>query len=219
MQKNFIALARVSSEEQKKEGFSLDIQEVALREWAAHNNANIIKMYSVAETGHKSEKRKVFYEMIGFARNKKNKVNSLLFYKLDRAARNMKNWAELLELHDKHGIEIICTTEHFDDSPADKLNSNMLASISQFYSDQLAVRTKAGVDRCVQCGLFPGHAPYGYENHRENGRGLVRVNAGEAGNVRRIFELYGFHNYTLESLSEALRKEGCIYREYSPQAA
>ena len=101
--KNYLALARVSSEEQEH-GFSLDIQEDALREWAAKNNANIAKMYRVAETAHKSEKRKTFHEMIAHARKNKSDVDGLLFYKVDRAARNLKDWTDLVELRDKYGI-------------------------------------------------------------------------------------------------------------------
>ncbi|MCD7969500.1 MAG: recombinase family protein, partial [Alistipes sp.] len=86
--KNYLALARVSSDEQEH-GFSLDIQEDALREWAAKNGGNIAKMYRVAETAHKSGKRKTFHEMIDYARKNKGKVHGLLFYKVDRAARNM----------------------------------------------------------------------------------------------------------------------------------
>ena len=208
--KNYLALARVSSEEQEH-GFSLDIQEDALREWAAKNNATIAKMYRVAETAHKSEKRKTFHEMLDCARKSKGDINGLLFYKVDRAARNMKDWIDLVDLRDKHGIEIVCITEPFDETLAGKLNSNMLAAISQFYSDQLSIRTAEGVKRRVHCGLFAGHAPYGYENYRENGRGLIRVNEDEANNVKRIFELYAFHRHSLDTLATALQNEGRIY--------
>ncbi len=213
--KNYLALARVSSEEQEH-GFSLDIQEDALREWAVRNDATIHKMYRVAETAHKSEKRKAFHEMLDYARNNKGRVDGLLFYKVDRAARNMKDWIDLVELRDKHGIEIVCITEPFDQTPAGKLNSNMLAAISQFYSDQLAIRTAEGVKRRVHCGLFPGHAPYGYENYRENGRGLIRVNEEEARNVKRIFELYAFHRHSSETLAAVMRAEGLRYCTSQP---
>ena len=213
--KNYLALARVSSEEQEH-GFSLDIQEDALREWAVKNNANIAKMYRVAETAHKSEKRVTFHEMIDYARKNKGEVDGLLFYKVDRAARNMKDWIDLVDLRDKHGIEIVCITEPFDQTPAGKLNSNMLAAISQFYSDQLSIRTAEGVERRVRTGLFSGRAPYGYKNYRENGRGLIRINPEQADNVRRIFDLYAYHQHSLDSLVTTLQGEGRIYSEKHP---
>ena len=214
--KKYLALARVSSEEQQREGFSLDIQEEALREWAAKTGAEIAKMYRVAETAHKSEKRKVFHEMLASAREQAGKIAGILFYKLDRAARNMQDWIELVSLRDNFGLEVICITEPFDQSPAGKLNANMLAAISQFYSDQLAVRTKEGVDRRVKSGLFPGHAPYGYENYRENGRGLVRVNKEKALVVQKVFNLYATGNHTLDSIVTILREKGFRYSASQP---
>ena len=126
----------------------------------------------------------------------------------------MKDWIDLVDLRDKHGIEIVCITEPFDETPAGKLNSNMLAAISQFYSDQLSQRTQAGVERRVQTGLFPGHAPYGYKNYREGGRGLVRIDEREAANVRRIYELYAYHSHTLEMLIDTMKAEGRYYRDH-----
>ena len=216
MKKKYLALARVSSEEQQREGFSLDIQEKALQEWAHSNNEEIIKLYRVAETAHKSNKRPVFNEMLDYAETHCHEIKGILFYKMDRAARNMLDWVRLQGLKAKYGFEINCITERFDDTPVGKFCATLTAATSELYSDQLAVRTKAGVDHRVQSGLFPGHAPYGYENYREHGRRLIQVKAEQADNVRRIFELYAFHNHTLESLSEALKSEGRIYRSYRP---
>jgi site-specific DNA recombinase len=92
----------------------------------------------------------------------------------------------------------------------------MLAAISQFYSDQLSIRTAEGVERRVRTGLFSGWAPYGYDNYRENGRGLVRVNREEANNVRRIFDLYAYHQHSLDNLVSTLRNEGRLYSEKHP---
>ncbi|MCD8140366.1 MAG: recombinase family protein [Planctomycetaceae bacterium] len=60
----------------------------------------------------------------------------------------------------------------------------------------------------------PGHASYGYENYRENGRGLIRVEEREADNVRRIFELYAYHNHTLEMVVDTMAAEGRYYRKH-----
>ena len=43
--KQFVALARVSSREQEREGFSLDVQEDALRAYAQRHEGSIVKLY------------------------------------------------------------------------------------------------------------------------------------------------------------------------------
>ena len=53
--KRYVALARVSSREQEREGFSLDIQEDALRMYAVRNEGEIIRFFRIAETASKGD--------------------------------------------------------------------------------------------------------------------------------------------------------------------
>ncbi len=48
--KKFVALARVSSREQERKGFSLDVQVDALARYAARVGGEIVKLYRIAET-------------------------------------------------------------------------------------------------------------------------------------------------------------------------
>ena len=58
--KQFVALARVSSREQEREGFSLEVQEEALRRYADQKNGEIIRFFRIAETASKSDERKTW---------------------------------------------------------------------------------------------------------------------------------------------------------------
>ena len=58
--KRFVALARVSSREQEREGFSLDVQVDALRLYAERNNGEIIRFFRIAETASKHDERTTF---------------------------------------------------------------------------------------------------------------------------------------------------------------
>ena len=55
--KRFVALARVSSREQEREGFSLDVQEQALRGYADRQQGEIVQFYRIAETASKANER------------------------------------------------------------------------------------------------------------------------------------------------------------------
>jgi len=67
--KQYIALARVSSREQEREGFSLAVQEDALRKYAESTGGEIIRMICIAETASKSDERKSFRELIVYAKS------------------------------------------------------------------------------------------------------------------------------------------------------
>jgi site-specific DNA recombinase len=76
---------------------------------------------------------------------------------------------------------------------------------------------KEGISRRVQSGLFPNRATFGYRNVRIDGRSIVNVDPENAAKVRRIFELYGFHSHTLDTLGEALLAEGIEYQPSMPK--
>ena len=65
--KRFIGLARVSSREQEREGFSLAVQEDALRRYAEREGGEMVRLFRIAETASKSEERKTFKELIAYA--------------------------------------------------------------------------------------------------------------------------------------------------------
>src|SRR6266478_2190557 len=66
--KRFVALARVSSREQEREGFSLDVQETALQAYAQRNGGHIVRMWRIAETASKTDQRTAFKELIAYAK-------------------------------------------------------------------------------------------------------------------------------------------------------
>ena len=92
--KHYVALARVSSREQEREGFSLDVQVDALRKYAEREGGTITKLFRIAETASKHEERKTFKELLAYARDHAGELAGLLFYKIDRAARNLFDYVE-----------------------------------------------------------------------------------------------------------------------------
>ena len=61
-------MARVSSREQEREGFSLEVQEDALRRYAESHGGTIVKLFKIAETASKSDERSSFRELIAYAK-------------------------------------------------------------------------------------------------------------------------------------------------------
>ena len=65
VRKKYLALARVSSREQEREGFSLEVQETALERYAEQHDGKIVKLFRIAETASKPEERQTFKELAG----------------------------------------------------------------------------------------------------------------------------------------------------------
>src|SRR4030067_2275505 len=119
--KKYLCLARVSSREQQREGFSLDIQEDALRRYAERMGGTIVKLFRIAETATKHDERKAFKELLAYAKKHASELSALLFYKVDRAARNLFDYVELERLETDHGIAVIYVAQPTENSPAGRM--------------------------------------------------------------------------------------------------
>lgn len=215
--KRFVALARVSSREQEREGFSLDIQEDALRQYADRNDGEIIRLFRIAETASKKDERKTFKELLAFAKANAHRLDGLLFYKVDRASRNLFDYGELERLESEHGLRFISVSQPTDNTPAGRMQRRMLASMASFYTEQQSLAVREGLARRMKSGLFVSKPPFGYINKRIDGRSLIEVDPENAAKVRRIYDLYAYHGHTIDSLAKAQANEGVTYCESMPE--
>jgi len=114
--KQFAALARVSSREQEREGFSLEVQEDGLKRYAAQAGGEIVKLFRIAETASKGEQRKAFRELIAYAKKNAPFLDGLLFYKVDRAARNLFYYVELERLESEYNLPFNSVSRPYNSS-------------------------------------------------------------------------------------------------------
>ncbi len=216
MTKQYLALARVSSREQEREGFSLEVQEEALFAHAEREGGTIAKFFRVAETASKSEQRRTFKELLAYAKKHAPKLDGLLFFKVDRAARNLFDYVELERLDLDYSVPVIYITQPTENTPAGRMMRRTLANMASFYVEQQSIDVKDGLKRRKEAGLFIGKAPYGYRNFRPDGRSLIEVHPEHGSKVTHIFDLYAYHGHTLDSLIAHLSETGVAYTQAAP---
>ncbi len=215
--RRFVALARVSSREQEREGFSLAVQEDALRRYASNARGEIARLFRIAETASKSDERETFRELVAYAKRHAHELDGLLFYKVDRAARNLFDYVELERLESEYGLAFVSVSQPTENNPAGRMMRRTLANMASFYTEQQSVDVREGIARRVQEGWFSHRGPYGYRNVRKDGRSVVEVEPTQAASVRRIFHLFAYEPLTLDSLVDRLEREGLSYRPSSPR--
>lgn len=215
--KRFVALARVSSREQEREGFSLAVQEDALKRYAVAASGEIVRLFRIAETASKADERKSFRELIAYSKKHAPELDGLLFYKVDRAARNLFDYVELERLESEYGLAFISVSQPTDNNPAGRMMRRTLANMASFYTEQQSVDVKEGLARRVHEGWFVGKSPYGYRNVRKDGRCITEVDEVAAAKVRRVFHLYAYEPLTLDALRDRLQHEGTVYRDDTPR--
>ena len=95
----------------------------------------------------------------------------LLFYKVDRAARNLFDYVELERLESECGVQFISVSQPTENTPAGRMQRRMLASMASFYTEQQSLDVKEGLERRVESGLFPAaplrlpQYPYRWPQH------------------------------------------------------
>ncbi len=183
---------------------------------ATRRGGRILKLFSVAETATRSEERKTFRELVEMARSLASEIDGILVYKVNRAARNMRDFAELEALESDYGIPIISVTEPMENTPAGRMQRRTLAVFATFQTEQQADDVRGGQRKRVENGLFVGVAPYGYRNLRRDGRGLVATDRAKAERVRMIFDLYAHRHLTLDGLRKHLKDSGVPYTDAQP---
>lgn len=211
--KKYIAWARVSSREQKDEGFSLDVQLDAFEDFARREKAVLRETFKVAETGTKAEERNQFREMIAYAKKHAHELDGILFYKIDRAARNLKDFMLLEEIEAQYGLPFIAITQPVQNTPTGRMVRRTLATVAAFQTEQQSLDVRDGIGRRVAEGWFPSNPPFGYRTRRIHKRSIVETHPQNGGKVRRIFDLRATNGLTVTEIMDRLFEEGLFYSE------
>jgi len=153
---------RVSSDEQVQ-GYSLDAQVHAGRLYCEMQGWEIAKLYRDEGRSARTEqiaKRPAFAQML--KDSEAGLIDVVIVHKLDRFARNLVVTIETLQRLEQAGVSFVSISEQMDFStPIGKMTLSMLASLAQYYSDNLSWETKKGKAERKRQGLYNGLLPFG----------------------------------------------------------
>ena len=193
---------RVSTTKQG-EGVSLIEQKEAITRYAAQYSLEIIEWFEEKETAAKLG-RPLFTRMMKQLQNRN--ASGVIIHKIDRGARNLKDWSDLGTLIDQ-GVEVHFAHESLDlQARGGRLSADIQAVIAADYIRNLRQETIKGIYGRLKQGFYPFHAPTGYLN---NGPGKHKtIDPIQGPLVRKAFELYSTKRYTLETLAAHMEKLG-----------
>lgn len=198
---------RVSGEEQKIKGLSLEAQQERLEEYARQQGWVVVGIYiDAAKTARKDmRKRSEFQKMISSV--KRDEIDLLLFCRLDRWFRSVADYYKIMEILQTHHCDWKTTDEEYDTSTANgRLYINVKLSIAQNEADICSERISVVFDSKVQHGtVVSGSCPFGYVVNEEkrlvidpDAAAIVRdafnyyeSSISQRGTIRHIRETYG----------------------------
>src|SRR5262245_54270485 len=139
--KSYFAYIRVSTVKQGEHGSSLNEQRDAIAYFAERNRLNIVSWFEERETAAKVG-RNQFTLMVEAL--KKEKASGVIFHKIDRSARNLKDWSAVQDLAEM-GIDVRFTQESINlGSNEGRLTGDFLAVIASHYIRNLREEVKKG---------------------------------------------------------------------------
>lgn len=200
---NFYAYIRVSTQKQGEHGSSLTEQRDAIVQFAQKNGLHIEEWFEEMETAAK-QGRGQFTRMMRALRRKS--AQGVLFHKIDRGARNLKDWNDIQELIEL-GCDVRFAHESLDmQTRGGRLTADLLAVISSDFIRNLREEVKKGMRGRLKQGLYPNQAPVGY---LDMGGGKPKIPDPErAPLIRQAFELYATGQFNLHRLADELYQRG-----------
>jgi len=178
--------ARVSTEDQAKEGFSLDAQLDKLRSYCIARDWEIGEEYIDDGYSGRYIKRRPAYKKMML---EMDKWDILLVIKMDRIHRNSKNFMLMMEDLKKNEKEFVSMTESLDTSTAmGRFVMDIIQRIAQLESEQIGERVYIGMEQKARTngGVLGFNIPFGYDY--QNGK--FEINQEEAKTVRDIYSWY-----------------------------
>jgi len=209
--KKYFAYIRVSTVKQGEHGSSLQEQQSAIEAYACRQGLNIVAWYQETETAAK-QGRRVFSRML--AGLERGDAQGVIIHKIDRGARNLRDWANLGDLIDR-GIDVQFAHDNLDmRSRGGRLSADIQAVVAADYIRNLRDEVKKGFYGRLKQGLYPLGAPYGY---LDRGKGKPKeIDPVRGPLVRHTFERYAQGDIGLHALLAEMHKVGLMSRRGKP---
>ena len=196
---------RVSTEEQKLRGLSIEAQTAALQAWADQRGIRNVTFYNDAGNSARKpyNKRPAMLRLL--ADVQAGKIDLIIFTKLDRWFRNIAEYYKVQEILEAHSVAWKAIQEDYDTSTASgRLKINIMLSVAQDEADRDSERIRTVMEaKRERREPLSGHVPTGY---RIEGKKIVKDPALEKG-VAAFFESFlAYHS--VERARSAAAEQG-----------
>lgn len=183
--KRVVAYLRVSTLEQKKHGYGIEIQVRDVTLYAERHGLFVDRFYrDEGESGVK-EQRRGLQALLRSCR--RGSVGTVVLPSLDRLSREVRIAENLFYEFRRFGITVlIADMPHYRGDRKDILIRQILEALAEDNRHAIIERLFKGRSERVRRGLLPGGTlPYGYRRRHR----YVTIDAQEAAIVRRIYAL------------------------------
>jgi len=204
-----VLYARVSTDKQAEKELSIPAQLRAMREYADRRGWSVVAEYIEPGASAKTTNRPALQQLLNDVRTSAEPINAIIVHKIDRLARNVYDHATIRAMLKRQSIALASVVENVDESVSGQLVENIMASIAQFYSANLAEEVRKGMRQKVIGGGWPHMVPRGYrKTKRGERRSEIEIDPQDGPLIRKAFELYAAGWYSIKAVALLLADEG-----------
>lgn len=200
---------RVSTDEQKETGFSLQEQLRQLTNYCEQKGYEIVHHYQDDHSA-KDFNRPEFQKFLSDLKGKKIKPTIFLVTKIDRFSRDLHLTLEMAAYMKSVGIELYSLSEGtYDFSDPFKYFANVIQSASaQYFNLQLGENTRRGMRQAMREGRYVQKAPKGYTDNKTLKTKEIDPVTGPL--IKEAFELLGTGAYSAAEVLQIMRTKGLV---------
>ncbi|MFZ2038940.1 MAG: recombinase family protein [Minisyncoccia bacterium] len=215
MNQNKVAViyCRVSTDEQAKEGLSIESQELTCRRKAEEEGYSVIEVIKDEGKSGKNINREGMKNILRLVNEKK--INAIYLVNTDRLSRNVADHIYLTDLFRKNKVLLRSINQPTLDSSATSITMDlMMATMNQFQRLNTAEKVKSTMHEKAKAGYYPSKAPVGYKNVQDLNkserfaRKTIIIDEKAAVFVREIFRLYATGEHNAVEVSDIVYDKG-----------
>jgi site-specific DNA recombinase len=209
-----IVYTRVSTEDQAKNGASLENQMERIRQYCAYRSFEIkAEITDAGISGGVNHKRPGFIEVLDRVEN--GEADVVVLYSLERLSRDMLTMLALERLLEEHEVQLHTVEGQIDTSSPDGfMNFAMKAFLGEMERRQVKYRTKKAMEHKKAQGRVVGAVPYGYQRQGDD----LIPDLQEQAVVKAVNSMYQAGS-KLVDITAHLNSEGIATREGKPWIA
>jgi site-specific DNA recombinase len=160
-----IGYIRVSTDEQAKEGMSLENQETKIRDYCKLKDFEIIEIIQDAGISAKNLRRPGAQKVLEMAQEKM--IDAVVVYKLDRMFRSTVDALETTKQFDKWNVSFHSIQEALDTKSAmGKFFFTLTAALAEMEREIIGERTRDVLQRKKANGEVYGNIPFGFKKFK-----------------------------------------------------
>lgn len=193
---------RVSTDEQKRKGYSLPEQEDRLLKYCESQNIEVKAIFR-EDFSAKDFNRPEWKKLVATIRKSRSKEpNNILFLKWDRFSRNIEYAYEMIGILRKLNTVAMSIDQPIDfNVPESSVMLAVYLSIPESENLRRALNTSNGMRRAKQLGRYPSKAPLGYSNLvMPDGKKYIAPNPSIAKIIRWTFQQIAKNSFTVEEV-------------------